>query len=297
MHNVEILIKKFIISLRQRGLSLNTIRAYESDLKEFNCFIDKEFGKSAEFEKTTKIIVRSYLTSIGEKFKSPTTIARKIYSLRSFFKFLVQEGIVTQNIFSYISTPKIRKKLPVFLTEKEMKKLLDFKKDESPFGVRDQAILETLYSCGLRVSEIVSLNIDDIDFFSGTVRTIGKGNTERIVPIGNTALKAIYKYLKFRKKNVQPNEQALFLNYKGKRISDRSIRKILNKWISKTAIKKNVSPHVIRHSFATHMLNAGCDLRSVQEMLGHKNLSTTQIYTHITTEHLKKVYEKTHPRA
>jgi len=299
MPNLELSIKKFIISLRQRGASLNTIRAYELDLKEFNNFLNKEFQKIPDFEKSARVIVRSYLTFLAEKTKpkSPATIARKIYSLRSFFKFLVKESAISQNIFSYLTTPKIRKKLPVFLTEKEMENLLDLQKDTFSLGLRDQAILELLYSCGLRVSELVSLNIDDIDFFSGTVRTIGKGNIERIVPVGDTALKAIYKYLNFRKKFAQQNEKALFLNYAGKRITDRSIRKIIDRWVKQTAIKKHVSPHVIRHSFATHMLNAGCDLRSVQEMLGHKNLSTTQVYTHITTEHLKKVYEKAHPRA
>jgi len=299
MLNLEISIKKFIISLRQRGMSLNTIRAYEFDLKEFNNFINKEFEKTPDFEKSARVIVRAYLTFIGEKNKpkSPATIARKIYSLRSFFKFLVKENIVSQNIFSYLTTPKTRKKLPVFLTEKEMENLLDLQKNTFSLGLRDQAILELLYSCGLRVSELVALNIDDIDFFSGTIRTIGKGNIERIVPVGDTALKVIYKYLNFRKKFVQPNEKALFLNYAGKRITDRSIRKIIDRWVKQTAIKKHISPHIIRHSFATHMLNAGCDLRSVQEILGHKNLSTTQIYTHITTDHLKKVYEKAHPRA
>ncbi len=299
MNNIEILAKKFIISLRQRNLSLNTIRAYESDIEEFKYFIIKKFGGNINFENSAKIILRSYLTFLSEKSKSrnPSTIARKIYSLRSFFKFLVCEGIVTKNIFNYITAPKTRKKLPVFLTEKEMKNLLDFQKEKFSFGLRDQAILELLYSCGLRVSELVALNTHDIDFFSGILRTIGKGNEERIIPIGDTASKVLYKYMDFRKKIVKPNEKALFINYTGKRITDRSIRKIIDKWVKLTAIKKHISPHVIRHSFATHMLNAGCDLRSVQEMLGHKNLSTTQIYTHITTEHLKKVYEKAHPRA
>ena len=229
---------------------------------------------------------------------SATTIARKIYCLRSFFKFLIQEKVVSKSVLNYFSTPKIGKRLPKFLSVKEIKELLEISKNIFTLGLRDQAILEVLYSCGLRISELTGLNLSDVDFFSNTIRVIGKGNIGRVVPIGNTALKVMYKYLDLRKKIVRStSEQALFVNYRGERISERGVRKILLRWLEKVSIRKHVSPHVIRHTFATHLLDAGCDLRSVQEMLGHKSLSTTQIYTHVTPERLKKIYNKAHPRA
>jgi len=300
MDDLGLLVKKFIIALRQRSFSLNTIHAYRHDLEEFSGFYREKFQGAAagEFEKSARVIIRAYLAFLAKKNLNSATVSRKIYALRSFFKFLMQENIVAQNIFKYISSPKLEKSLPVFMSKDEMKGLLDLPKDSSKFGLRDQVMFEVLYSCGLRISELVSLNLDSIDFFGNTVRVIGKGNKERIVPIGDVALKALYKYLDLRKKILaNPAEKALFVNYRGSRISDRYVRKILDKWISFLALNKKVSPHVIRHSFATHMLDEGCDLRSVQEMLGHKSLATTQVYTHVTAERLKKVYEKAHPRA
>lgn len=297
MDDLSILIKKFILALRQRSFSLHTIHAYQHDLVEFSLFITNKFGTDANLEKNARLIIRAYLAYLADKNLHSTTVSRKIYSIKSFSKFLIQEGITLKNISKYVTSPKVKKTLPMFLSKEEMGKLLDLEKNSSEFGLRDQSMLELLYSCGLRISELVSLNFDSIDFFSNTVRVIGKGNKERIVPVGDTALKVLYKYIDGRKKMVPgKQENALFLNYKGTRISDRFVRKILDKWVQKVSLNKHISPHVIRHTFATHMLDAGCDLRSVQEMLGHKNLATTQIYTHVTTERLKKVYEKAHPR-
>ncbi|MBU0952760.1 MAG: tyrosine recombinase XerC [Elusimicrobia bacterium] len=297
MDDLGLLTKRFIISLRQRSFSLNTIHAYKHDLEEFVKFYNEKFEGNADLEKSARLVIRAYLAFLSKYNFSSRTISRKIYALRSFFKFLLQENITSYNLFKYISSPKVKKSLPVFLSKDEITGLLEIPKDKSSLGLRDQVLLEVLYSCGLRISELVSLNLDSIDFFGNTVRVIGKGNKERIVPIGNVALKALYKYLDLRKKIIaDANEKAMFVNYRGTRISDRYVRKILNKWISAAAINKNISPHVLRHTFATHMLDAGCDLRSVQEMLGHQSLATTQIYTHVTTERLKKVYEKAHPR-
>ncbi|OGS19791.1 MAG: tyrosine recombinase XerC [Elusimicrobia bacterium RIFOXYA2_FULL_40_6] len=302
MDDLGLLTKKFIISLRQRNFSLNTVHAYKHDLEEFVKFYTEKIEVNTDFEKSARIIIRAYLAFLSKNNFSSMTISRKIYALRSFFKFLLQENITSNNMFKYISSPKVKKGLPVFLSKDEVRGLLEVSKDNFSLGLRDQVLLEVLYSCGLRISELVSLNLDSIDFFGNTVRVIGKGNKERIVPIGDIALKALYKYLDLRKKvitdaHADAKEKAMFINYKGTRISDRYVRKILNRWINATAINKNVSPHVLRHTFATHMLDAGCDLRSVQEMLGHQNLATTQIYTHVTTERMKKVYEKAHPRA
>jgi integrase/recombinase XerC len=287
--------KQFILNIRERSFSPHTIRAYSFDLNEFTKFIKSEFS-DARIDIHNRLIIRSYLNSINKKYHR-TGIVRKIYVLHSFFKFLAQRGAIKNNPFRYIPTPKIEKTLPTFLTEKEMKRLLELRKDTFRLGIRDQSILELLYSCGLRVTELVSANVSDIDIFGEMIRVMGKGNRERLIPIGDIALNSICNYLNLRKKLlVNPKEKALFLNYRGNRLSSRYVRKILNRWISKAAIKKHVSPHVIRHSFATHLLNAGCDLRSVQEMLGHKNLATTQIYTHVNIERLRDVYEKAHLR-
>ncbi|MEW6040527.1 MAG: site-specific tyrosine recombinase/integron integrase [Elusimicrobiota bacterium] len=296
----ELLSKKFIVSLRQRNFSLNTIRAYEHDLQEFLLWFGRTFGNS-DAASRLRTMARAYLGYLSEEKMKPVNVMRKIYALKSFSKFCRRENPLFPDFSVHLRPPKVQKRLPNFLSEEEMKKLLDFSKLKFSLGLRDQALLELMYSCGVRVGELVSLNIGDLELFNSTLRVTGKGSKQRIVPFGEIALKAMYKYLELRKKILEKaeneNEQALFLNYAGRRITDRAVRKILARWVSKVAIHKKVSPHVIRHSFATHMLNAGCDLRSIQEMLGHASLSTTHIYTHVTTEQLKKIYEKAHPRA
>jgi site-specific recombinase XerD len=243
-------------------------------------------------------------------------MARKLASLRSFFKFLNQEGELVSNPFEILRTPKQEKKLPHFLSIKDAEDLLKkpAKPSQAPgmtpndiklMGLRDMAILETLYSTGIRVSELVGLNEEDVDFYGGMIKVQGKGKKERLAPIGSYAIKAIKEYVNSSqehrrdgKKKKRLNRNApLFLNKYGDRLSSRSVARSLDKYLKMTGINLLTSPHTFRHSFATHMLDKGADLRSVQELLGHSNLSTTQIYTHVTTERLKQVYDKTHPRA
>jgi len=280
-------IEKFIRYLEiERNASKHTLINYSVDLKSLS-----EFLKEEPIEKIDYISLRRYLAHIKEQNLSKVSIARKIASIRSFFKFLFREGIIKNNPASSLSTPKRDKHLPKFLDEKEIVILLESPDLESEAGLRDRAILETLYSTGIRVSELVGLNVEHIDQIGGVIKVYGKGKKERIVPIGGRALQAIRDYLKKR------DAKALFFNKNGGRLTDRSIRRIINKYITKASIQQKISPHTLRHSFATHMLDHGADLRSVQELLGHANLSTTQIYTHITTERLKSAYQKSHPRA
>jgi len=282
-------VEKFISYLEiEKNYSPHTLLNYKLDLEEFVRTIP-----NIAIEKVDYFNLRKYLAQLRTKQLRPRTLARKISSLRSFFRFLQREGYIKENPAVLLTTPKLDKKLPHFLSEKEMAMLIEAPGFEKIADKRNRAILETLYSAGLRVSELVGLNIDDVDFISNIAKVRGKGRKERLVPIGDAALKAIKSYLSDRKEKTS----ALFLNRSGKRISDRSIRNIINKYIATTSLQMNVSPHMFRHSFATHLLNRGADLRSVQELLGHVNLSTTQIYTHVTTEKLKKVYEKAHPRA
>jgi len=244
--------------------------------------------------------VRSYLGLLNEKQYSKATIARKLATLRSFYKFLVKRNHISSNPVVSIRTPKQEKKLPRFLEYEEVKKLLNTPPVNTWLGARDRAILETLYSTGIRVSELVALNMDDIDFLGEVVHIRGKGKKERIAPIGSSALQVIQHYMEYRNKRAQSNgnfdSKVLFVNKHGKRLSTRSVRRKMDKYLKMSGLDPDISPHTLRHSFATHMLNNGADLRSVQELLGHQSLSTTQIYTHLTTTRLKEVYDNAHPR-
>jgi integrase/recombinase XerC len=244
--------------------------------------------------------VRAYLAFLNEKQYSKTTIARKLATLRSFYKFLVKRNKVGSNPVMAVRTPKQDKKLPKFLEYEQVKKLLETPPMDNWLGARDRAIMETLYSTGMRVSEVVALNIDDIDFLGEVVHIRGKGKKERITPIGSSVLQVIQHYIEFRNKRAQSNSnfdsKVLFVNKHGRRLSTRSVRRKMDKYLKIAGIDPSVSPHTLRHSFATHMLNNGADLRSVQELLGHQSLSTTQIYTHLTTKRLKEVYDNAHPR-
>jgi len=243
---------------------------------------------------------RAYLAHLNEKGYSKATIARKLATLRSFYKFLVKMNRCSVNPLTAIRTPKQDKKLPRFLEYEEVKRLLETPPTDCWLGARDRAILETLYSTGLRVSELVSLNMDDIDFLSEVIHIRGKGKKERITPISSSALQAIQHYMEFRNKRAQSNNhfdsRVLFVNKHGQRLSTRSVRRKMDKYLKAAGLDPAISPHTLRHSFATHMLNNGADLRSVQELLGHQSLSTTQVYTHLTTRRLKEVYEDAHPR-
>jgi len=244
--------------------------------------------------------VRAYLAFLNEKQYSKTTIARKLATLRSFYKFLVKRNQISSNPVIAVRTPKQEKKLPRFLEYEEVKRLLETPPMDSWLGARDRAILETLYSTGIRVSELVALNMDDIDFLGEVVHVRGKGKKERIAPIGSSALQVIQHYMEFRNKRAQSNSnfdsRVLFVNKHGRRLSTRSVRRKMDKYLKMAGLDPSISPHTLRHSFATHMLNNGADLRSVQELLGHQSLSTTQVYTHLTTRKLKEVYQNAHPR-
>lgn len=243
--------------------------------------------------------VRAYLAVLNEKQYSKTTIARKLATLRSFYKFLVKRGQISSNPVTVVKTPKQEKKLPQFLEYEDIKRLLETPPANDWLGARDRAILETLYSTGIRVSELVALNMDDIDFLGEVVHIRGKGKKERIAPIGTAALQSIQHYMEFRNKRAQSNGnfdmKVLFVNKHGRRLSTRSVRRKMDKYLKMAGLDPSISPHTLRHSFATHMLNNGADLRSVQELLGHQSLSTTQVYTHLSTGKLKEVYESSHP--
>ncbi len=285
-------IEKFIRYIEiERNYSKHTILNYNLDLENFSNFLGDKTVESVDY-----LVIRKYLAALKENNLNARTVSRKLSALRSFFKFLTREGYLKTNPISGVSSPKQDKHLPLFLTEEEVKRLIDASgpnAEGKETFLRDRAILETFYSTGMRISELVGVSLHDIDFIGGIIKVLGKGRKERIVPIGEYAITAIRAYLDKRKKQ----SGALFLNKNGRRLTDRGVRGIVEKYIRIASLNKGVSPHTLRHSFATHLLNHGADLRSVQELLGHSNLSTTQIYTHLTTERLKSVYDKAHPRA
>jgi len=273
----------------ERNCSPHTLKNYWQDLQQF-----RDFSSGISPENVDYLTLRRFVMHLSSRGLSKRSITRKLSSLRSFFKFLVREGFLKNNPTLVLFSPKLEKHLPSFLTEEEAKTLVEAPSGDKWYSLRDRAILETLYSTGIRSAELLSLNIDDIDFISGIVKVKGKGKKERIVPIGRIALDSIKKYISRCPFSVK---KALFLNKEGRRLSDRFLRMLVKKYLRKCALHKNVSVHSLRHSFATHLLNRGADLRSVQELLGHKDLSTTQIYTHLTTEKIKQLYKTYHPRA
>lgn len=279
----------------EKGLSDNTVQAYSADLNQFRTFLTKEkLDLRAVEPKDVAVFVRLLEEqSIGARSR-----ARKVSALRSFFDYLVDEQLIKNNPCAYLASPKLPQNLPLILSEQEVVALLDAPTLDKPSGYRDRAMLEVLYGCGLRVSELVGLNVGDIDEL-GFVRCIGKGNKERIIPLGRHATQATADYLNYARGRLVTNhrERALFVNSRGGRLTRQGFWKILKGWAKVAGIKKEISPHMLRHSFATHLLRHGADLRSVQEMLGHVDLTTTQIYTHLDKGHLRDVYGKTHPRA
>jgi integrase/recombinase XerC len=285
-------IDKFVKYLKtERNYSKHTISNYQRDLKFLVSFLkDRKIDRSA---------AREYLLALEKRRFSRRSIARKLSSARSFFRFLSREKIIKQNPFENLLTPKLPKKLPNFLYPEEIKRLFDAPEENKPKGVRDKTILEVIYGTGLRVAEIIRININDVDFDEGEIKVLGKGSKERIVLFGSHAKTAMKKYLKegrplFLSGQTTP---ALFINRRGGRLTARSIERMLVYYSKKGGITKKVTPHTLRHSFATHLLSGGADLRMVQELLGHVSLSTTQVYTHITKEHLKEVYDSAHPRS
>jgi len=291
----------FVNYLRyERNMSPETIRAYQKDLEQFINHVtpDGDFDPS----KVTNATIRQYLAHLSEQSYEKTTIVRKLATIRSFFKFLLRKGHVSNNPIAEIKTPKVEKRLPHYLDVNDVERLLNAPQGSSFQAKRDRAILETLYSTGLRVSELTALNLADIDATGEVIRTRGKGRRERVIPVGSFALRAIREYLEVRNTVLADPAQAaspdapLFLNRFGQRLSSRSIRKIMDKYIKIAGLSKKTSPHTLRHSFATHLLNRGANLRLVQELLGHKHLSTTQIYAHLTRRGIQKAYDEAHPR-
>ncbi len=296
----ELQVTHFLKTLRERHSSPSTIRAYAADLAAFGLFLK---SRNVALDSVDRVVLRTFLASIRARNLANASVIRKTASLRSFFKHMMVTGTLKENPAGNLATPRRERRLPNFLSPEEVQKII-VAICEVPHPLaqsRNRAWMELIYSSGLRVAESEGLNIGDIDFWNGTVRVVGKGNKERIIPVGGAALTAIKEYLKLRGDSISaPAAQAfpLFQNLKlKKRLTSRAMHMIILAAAKKAGLSRPVSPHVIRHTFATHLLNAGCDLRSVQEMLGHKNLSTTQIYAHVTTERLRKVYEKAHPRA
>lgn len=291
-------IDRFIRYLEaERNASEHTIQHYEHDLQQFVHFLQQE--AVPDFAAVTYLHVRNYLAVLNSKEYARKSVARKLSALRSFYLFLLREGEIEVSPFSYIRTPKQQKKLPQFLYVEEVQALLAAPDTSTPLGLRDVAILETLYASGMRVSEMTQLNVHDIQLKEGIALVFGKGAKERYVPLGEHAVAALQAYLERGRPSLlkTAEEEALFLNYAGGRLSDRSIRRVVDKALQSLAEQRQVSPHTLRHSFATHLLEAGADLRTVQELLGHANISTTQIYTHVTKDHLQSVYNRAHPRA
>jgi len=276
----------------EKNCSIHTLRNYKIDLKELT-----EFAKNKEPKNITRLDIRHFLAELKKRGCSKSTIRRKMAAIRSFFRFLFREGYIKANPADSIFTPKPDKKLPEFLDYEATLKLVTSPVTDNVLGLRDRAILEVLYSTGIRVSELVSLNIENIDLIAGVVKVRGKGKKERMALLGNESQKSLRSYLREKSALGETERHAVFLNRFGGRISDRSIRRLIDKYVKKCSIEQKISPHSIRHSFATHLINNGADLRSVQELLGHKNLATTQIYTHLGSRRIRKMYSKAHPRA
>ncbi len=306
------LIRKFLHSLQfEKNFSEHTLKSYGGDLVHFVNFLadpegtgDVEELADDEISDALRAVdvmaVRRYLAALRQAEYSRATVARKLATLRSFYKFLCRAGELTENPVASVRTPRQQKRLPKFLDPHEVERLLDAPKGDGLLTLRDRAILETLYSTGMRVSELCRLDLEDVDFLGEVVRVKGKGRKERLAPIGSYAVEALRHYLDARA--AHPNAESfeakpLLINRHGKRLNQRSVRRKLAKYLAEAGLDPAISPHTLRHSFATHMLNRGADLRAVQELLGHQSLSTTQIYTHVSMSRMKEVYERAHPHA
>ncbi|MED3688867.1 tyrosine recombinase XerC [Peribacillus butanolivorans] len=283
----------------EKNSSHYTIENYKRDIHEFFLFLNEQ--GITNVTSVEYFDVRLFLTNLYEKKLSKRTVARKTSCLRSFYKFLLREGDVKDNPFSLASLPKKDQKLPRFLYEEEMNQLFSSLKKDSPIGIRNTALLELLYATGIRVSECCEVKLQDIDLSLGTVLVHGKGKKDRYVPVGRYAQEAIDLYIRTARMEMTSSDAKahayLFVNFRGDPLTARGVRYILNELIKKSAAEGSLHPHMLRHSFATHLLNNGADIRTVQELLGHSKISSTQVYTHVTKDQLKKVYNASHPRA
>lgn len=298
---MEVATSAFLNYVRvERGLSANTLEAYRGDLAKFTVFLNKEHIALLNAGRDDVV---SFLASLYRAGLDSRSVARHLVSVRNFFRFLVTDNIVKNNPTVNLESPKVRQSLPSFLTVEEVDRLVSLPDVRTPLGLRDRAMLDVLYSCGLRVSELIGLKIGDIDFQLGCIRCIGKGNKERLVPIGRKALASVEKYVKearpvlMKSRNSAPFSNAIFINRQGSQLGRVGVWKILAAYGRAMGLRKKLTPHKLRHSFATHLLERGADLRSVQLMLGHADISTTQIYTHVLEDRLKNVYKLHHPRA
>ncbi|HEV7763396.1 MAG TPA: tyrosine recombinase XerC [Thermoanaerobaculia bacterium] len=286
----------------ERNVSPNTISAYRDDLESFTGFLCNDYftmGRDQiELARVDHLTVRSYLAHLSRRKLARASVARHLSALRSFFKFLVREGAVEANPARTVATPKREKHLPTVMQPSDVALLIEQPDRNETLGLRDAAYLELLYASGLRISELVGIDIDDLELRARLVKVHGKGSKERIVPFGTKAEEALRAWMAVRDELVTDvEEQAVFVNYRGKRITTRSVRRLFDTYLKQAALRAGISPHTMRHSFATHLLNAGADLRGIQELLGHASLSTTQKYTHLNDWQLIAVYKKAHPRA
>jgi len=306
---MEQLIEQFLEHLRyERNVSAHTLRNYASDLQQFVDHIAPADPKSGarrfpELKNVDHLTIREWLAELHSAQKKKASIARKLAALRTFFQFLVREGLLESNPAKLVSTPRQEKKLPKHLSVEEAIRFIETPDTNTDLGKRDRAMLELMYATGIRVAELTTLNLADIDFRNQLIRVTGKRRKQRIVPFGDPAANAIRDYLKVRDKFLlsspisDRDDEALFLNYQGTRITTRSVGRMVEKYIKICAGVHRISPHALRHSFATHLLDSGADLRDIQELLGHARLSTTQVYTHVSMEKLVEVYDKAHPKA
>ncbi|NLZ53049.1 MAG: site-specific tyrosine recombinase XerD [Thermoanaerobacteraceae bacterium] len=281
----------------ERGLAKNTIDAYNRDLKSYIYYLKSK--KISNIDCTNRTIIVSYLLLMQKEGKASSSISRACAAIKSFYQFLSRENIIKEDPTVDLDAPKLEHRLPKVLTLQEVERLLLQPDMKNPLGIRDRSMLELLYATGMRVSELVSISIEDVNLEVGFLRCIGKGSKERIIPVGSIALKYLKQYISIAREQLLNGKESkiLFLNRQGKAMTRQGFWKIIKKYSEQAGIDKKITPHTLRHSFATHLLENGADLRAVQEMLGHSDISTTQIYTHLTRNKIKQVYDNTHPRA
>lgn len=311
--SLELWIEKFLDYLRfQRNASPHTLRNYTSDLQQFLSHLthtpEGETRPAPELVQIDNLTIREFLGALYQKRNTKASVARKLATLRSFMKFLSAQGAIQTNPAKIVASPKLESRLPDYVSIDAMTQLIEAPDTDTDLGKRDRVILEMLYGAGLRVSELVGLNLGDISVGEGLIKVVGKGRKERIVPFGKRAAEALESYFLVRTKRVRARAssrtktgaregEAVFLNFRGGRLTSRSVGNIVDRYVGQLAQKLKVHPHTLRHTFATHMLNAGADLRTIQELLGHESLSTTQKYTHVSAEQLVRIYQSCHPRA
>ena len=290
-------IESFMLTLeKERNFSLHTIKAYKNDLNRFNYFLNNTLSRK-KLAKINRNDIRKFLAEEYDNGYSSKTVARRLATIKSYFKYLVKTELIQENISIHINSPKVPKKLPNFVDKNLIDTLMKTPSLDTHIGIRDRAVLELFYSTGMRLSELVNMNIGDFEINKKLIRVIGKGNKERIIPYGRTAESAIKNYLKIRNISLKPAfaNKPLFVNSSEKRISKRTIQRRMNNYIKLVADGKRIGPHLLRHTFATHLLDNGADIRAVKDLLGHSSLSSTQIYTHVSIEKLKKDYTQAHP--